>query len=289
MERPQASLNEPFDGALLRTTPSQGIRFLHVGNATLTCHFGGRDPDELVLACVRHGSVRIRHGRDRETLVDRASGLLVFDQDRPMVTAHQRIGWTCLKLSRALAVEAFGARPIARDEVIRPFRHPGRLLSGLLRHLDDMVEIGRHPDPVETASAVHTARSLVLTLFAKRNPRRRLLSCVYDDALLAAAQYQLRVHVGDPELNGARVAATLGCSRVHLYRQFARQGTSIREVLHAVRMERARELLLATRTPIGMIAWECGYTSPTAFDRAFRQRFGVVPIDLRQQHATTRR
>lgn len=284
MECPRASRDEPFEGTLLQTAPSQGIRFLHLANTALTCHFGGRDPDELVLAYMRHGSVQIRHGRDRETLVNPESGLLVFDQDRPMVTAHQRVGWTCLKLSRVLVVEALGAQPVARDEVIRPFRHSGRLLSGLVRLLDDMVEVGQHLDPIAAASAVHTARSLVLTLLAKRNPKRRLLSSIYDDALLTAARHQLQVYAGDPELNGARVAATLGCSRVHLYRQFARQGTCVREALHAARLGRARELMLATDAPIGTIAWQCGYTSPTAFDRAFRQRFGIIPTDLRQRH-----
>jgi len=282
MELPPAARDRNFHAQMLHTTPWRGVTFLHVANTPLTCRFGWRDPNGLVLGCVDRGVVYFRHGRDSATPVNASTGLVLFDQDRPMDAIEpQAFEMTALNLPRALLVAALGSQPVRGDQVIRPFLHPGQLLSGLRQHLRAMAISDTRKQRDITADLA-IARSLVMTLLAKRNPNRRRLPAPFDDALLVSARFQLARHVGDFEITPGRVALTLGCSRAHLYRQFAREGDSVAGALREARLYRARDLLTAhTAMPIGEVAWRCGYRDFAAFGRAFRQRFGLTPRDCR--------
>jgi AraC-like DNA-binding protein len=53
-----------------------------------------------------------------------------------------------------------------------------------------------------------------------------------------------------------------------------------------IRMQKAAELLELTDIPVKRIAAQVGYESVSAFSSAFKRRFGVPPISLRQSAAT---
>ena len=291
MERPRTEGRYGFHGDLVFTTPWQGASFLRLENNALDCHFGARDPDNIVLLRIQAGVVYARHGRDTVTPVTAETGLMLFDQDRPLVTTSlQPVTMTGLKLPRALVSEALGAQPIVRaQDAVRPFLNPGGLLYGLLQHLETMAQYASGPDVVDVTEAMSTARSMVMTLLAKRNPRRWSLSEAFDDALLASARYQLDLHAGNPDLTAEQVAAMLGCSRAHLYRQFARQGDTVVGALRQARLCGAGRLLESrTAWPIGEIALRCGYSDFSAFGKAFRRLFGMTPGDFRHQASSAR-
>jgi len=291
MERPRTEDHHGFHGDLVFTTPWQGASFLHLENNALSCHFGARDPDSIVLLRIHAGAVYARHGRDVVTPVTADTGLILFDQDRPLVTTSlQPVTMTGLKLPRALVREALGAQPIIRaQDAVRTFLHPGALLYGLLQHLESMAHRARGADVVNVAEAVSTARSMVMTLLARRNPRRWSLSEAFDDALLASARCQLGLHAGNPDLTAEQVAAMLGCSRAHLYRLFARQGETVVGALRQARLCGAGRLLESrTERQIGEIASRCGYSDFSAFDKAFRRHFGMTPSDFRHEAQSAR-
>ena len=54
-----------------------------------------------------------------------------------------------------------------------------------------------------------------------------------------------------------------------------------------IRMQKAAELLEMTDIPVKRIAAQVGYESVSAFSSAFKRRFGVPPISLRQSAANT--
>lgn len=290
MEYPHGADHHGFHGELTFTTPWQGVAFLHLGNSALTCHFGGSDPDSVILLRIHTGVVYARHGRDALTSVSAATGLMLFDQDRPLVTTDlQPVTMTGLKLPRSLVSEALGAQLVIREqEAVRPFLHSGALLHGLLQHLEAMAQHASRPDVVNVADAMSTARSIVMTLLARHNPRRRSLSEAFDDALLAAAHYQLDLHAGDPNLTAEQVAAMLGCSRAHLYHLFQHAGETVADILRQARMDRASRLLKSTDWSIGAIAMGCGYADFSAFGKAFRRYFGMTPSDFRHQAGPAR-
>jgi AraC-like DNA-binding protein len=87
----------------------------------------------------------------------------------------------------------------------------------------------------------------------------------------------------DPRVSAATVAAQLRVSRRHLDRAtLATTGFTGEGLLHELRLQRARALLASQRVAsVGLVAVECGFSSPSHFSRSFRRRFGIAPSTLR--------
>lgn len=85
---------------------------------------------------------------------------------------------------------------------------------------------------------------------------------------------------GAPWLADA-VALRLHRSPATLRRQLAREGQAFNQLLRDCRLGQALMLLQTTAQPIAQIAGVCGYTCPSRFALAFRQRYGVSPSSLR--------
>jgi AraC-like DNA-binding protein len=92
-----------------------------------------------------------------------------------------------------------------------------------------------------------------------------------------------------PEMSAAYIARKMGMSRSKLYQLFE----SYDGVANYVRDRRLRRALFAlpdkrmAHRPIYDIALASGYTSDTAFSRAFRLRYGLSPNDFRQGGAVS--
>jgi AraC-like DNA-binding protein len=82
----------------------------------------------------------------------------------------------------------------------------------------------------------------------------------------------------DSPLTVDALAADAGMSRFAFHRAFQRAtGESPYRYITARRLEAAARLLRTTRHSVLEIAFECGFTDPGRFARAFRARFGVSP------------
>lgn len=274
-----------FYGEALFSEPCHGMQFIQRCTDSLVWHFGWREPDHVVLVQLQHGSLHARHHRDVVTSIDARSGLVLCDRDRPAIfTGSGPVSMTYLRLPRAMVTEALGAVPIPAGEAVRRFSRPGPVMTALLDQLDAIIGLGARAGPADCAPSLELALHTVMTMLAKRNPRRWRLPEAYDDALVATTRYLLRRHSAEPDLTPERVARMVGCSRAHLYRQFSRTGETIVETLREARVQRARHLL-ATQpgTPVGAIAAQCGYSELSVFDRAFRSRFQITPREFRQR------
>jgi AraC family transcriptional activator of mtrCDE len=73
----------------------------------------------------------------------------------------------------------------------------------------------------------------------------------------------------------AKRASTSRATLVRLFRNAVRVAPLA--FLTELRLSLARHRMLATSTPLAVIAEEVGYQSETAFSRAYRRRFGVAP------------
>jgi AraC-like DNA-binding protein len=86
------------------------------------------------------------------------------------------------------------------------------------------------------------------------------------------------------DLGGAKLAATFGLSRASLYRLFAPVGG----VASFIRGRRLARALHELTTPglqnrrIGPIAYQAGFHSIAAFNRAFRAAYGETPRNVRK-------
>ena len=83
------------------------------------------------------------------------------------------------------------------------------------------------------------------------------------------------------------VADAIGISRFHASRVFVlATGSSVSDYARARRLSEAAKALAAGASDILSIALQAGYGSHEAFTRAFRQRFGITPEQLRARADT---
>ena len=77
------------------------------------------------------------------------------------------------------------------------------------------------------------------------------------------------------------VAMQLGISGRHLHRRLQDNGTNYRDLLHAVRLEVAKDFLGDSKTTVVSIAPRLGFSSRQAFLRWFRQSTSLSPTEYR--------
>ncbi|WP_348674262.1 helix-turn-helix transcriptional regulator [uncultured Abyssibacter sp.] len=160
-------------------------------------------------------------------------------------------------------------QPVAR------LRDP--LLSEALDHALAALD---NPSDVPPALIRHRLGEIVLTL--------RHLGLGLDVPATATVSERLRNLLGSRPGHAWRAedaAALLHQSESTLRRHLARDNTSFRELLDAVRMELALGLLQGGNAPIAAVALDCGYQSASRFAARFRQRYGITPSELRAGRA----
>jgi AraC family transcriptional regulator, regulatory protein of adaptative response / methylphosphotriester-DNA alkyltransferase methyltransferase len=104
----------------------------------------------------------------------------------------------------------------------------------------------------------------------------QLRSSLYADAVaIVEREYARDVALDD-------IARRVASSRRQLQRAYAEiGGTTFRDHLTAVRMERAAELLTRRSVTVREVAHRVGYRQPAQFAKAFRRHHGVAPSDFR--------
>ncbi|WP_395702402.1 GyrI-like domain-containing protein [Aquabacterium sp.] len=98
---------------------------------------------------------------------------------------------------------------------------------------------------------------------------------------MARVTAYLHDHLAE-DLNLARLAEVAHLSAFHWHRVYhALQGETIAATLRRLRLHRGSGYLATTPLPVAQIARRCGYPSPQSFARAFRQAYGMTPLDYR--------
>jgi AraC-like DNA-binding protein len=103
-------------------------------------------------------------------------------------------------------------------------------------------------------------------------------------ARVAAALQHIAEHFTDPSYDVGDCAAYLGISVRYLQVLFEAGGIRFSEELKRLRLERARGLLaepLNAALRVTDIAFDCGYSDISHFNRQFRARFGESPTSVR--------
>lgn len=79
------------------------------------------------------------------------------------------------------------------------------------------------------------------------------------------------------------LAADMNLSRVQLYRKVkAVTGSSPVELLRTARLNRAYQLLLTTDKSVSEVAYAVGFSAPAYFTKCFKEKYGMVPGDVRK-------
>jgi AraC-like DNA-binding protein len=102
--------------------------------------------------------------------------------------------------------------------------------------------------------------------------------------LNARVRQYVQTHWADPDLDIARIAAAMRCSKRHLHRAFDDESATLDRYIWKTRLNRARQLLQdrqAGQQPIGSLAQACGFRSAAHFSRMFKAEFGLSPRGAR--------
>ncbi|WP_437604353.1 AraC family transcriptional regulator ligand-binding domain-containing protein [Sorangium sp. So ce590] len=97
----------------------------------------------------------------------------------------------------------------------------------------------------------------------------------HDEEFVPAFRHALALALDAGDASLARIGESFGMSARTLQRRLAAAHVSHRELLQQLRLERARQALGAAQ--LKAVSHELGYSSPSAFHRAFKRWTGLTP------------
>lgn len=108
-------------------------------------------------------------------------------------------------------------------------------------------------------------------------------SLKHGDAAVLAAQHW--IHSAFPtEINVGALSDKAGLGERTFLRRFSKAtGMTSTDYLQQVRVNKAREILQFSQTSVDQVAWQVGYSDPSAFRKVFQRIVGLTPNDYRRR------
>ncbi|MET7754295.1 helix-turn-helix domain-containing protein [Streptomyces sp. NPDC005389] len=244
-------------------------------------HVRRADPEHLQLALVTQGEVWMsQHGN--ESVV--AGGLVLTDTSRPSegaCTARQ-IESVVLQIPRqTLAlrpdrVNRLLARNLAADA------GSGAILADFLKALHSR---GPQCRPEELRAMGSVALDLATAFLARQlgDPEEAPAEARAQETLQRIHRF-IESNLGDPGLTPELIADRHNMSVRGLYRLFGDQPRTVAAHIRQSRLEHAHADLARgelSGQPVQTIAARWGFSSATGFSRAFREAYGMTPVEHR--------
>ncbi len=131
------------------------------------------------------------------------------------------------------------------------------------------------------------SRTLLRSLFSgnsKEEEKEEEMLGAQDHTFVTRLREVIRDNMGDSDFSVERIGEEIGLSRVQLYRKVkALTGQTPVELLRKARLERSRRLIEKTEKSVSEIAYEVGFTSPSYFNKCFKDEFGISPGAMREK------
>jgi len=103
-----------------------------------------------------------------------------------------------------------------------------------------------------------------------------------EDPWVEELRQYVMAHLTDITLDVRKVCLEFGISKSNLHRKLiALTGQSLLDIIHQLRLNRAKEMLEGTDTRITDIAYDCGFSDPGYFARLFKKYTGKSPSAFR--------
>ncbi|WP_426362483.1 helix-turn-helix domain-containing protein [Streptomyces sp. E-08] len=258
-----------------------GVACSPVHSRRTATHVQRADPERLQLALVSRGEVWIsQHGNDAVV----AGGLVLTDTSRPSegACAAGRIETVVLQIPRqALAlnpdrVDRLLARSLAAEA------GSGAILADFLKTLHTR---GPQCRPEELRAMGSVALDLATAFLARQlgDPGEAPAEARAQETLLRIYRF-IESNLGDPGLTPEVIADRHHMSVRGLYRLFGDQPRTVAAHIRQSRLEHAHSDLARgelSGQPVQTIAARWGFPSATGFSRAFREAYGISPVEHR--------
>lgn len=166
---------------------------------------------------------------------------------------------------------------------IRPSADEGALVSAFLGMLPTYAA-GLSSAAAEVIKA--NTLDLVALGLASSIDRRHGAGSTAQVLVLMNVRAAIEARLADRRLDASTVAAAAGVSVRYANTVLAREGTSIRRLILARRLERCRKALTEVSQAgrsVSELAYAWGFSDMTHFGRSFRCAYGVTPSEFRRQ------
>ncbi|MEY4904744.1 MAG: hypothetical protein RLZZ292_2559, partial [Bacteroidota bacterium] len=105
-----------------------------------------------------------------------------------------------------------------------------------------------------------------------------------DQQFLRKFTNYIESNYANQNLSVERLSEEFGLSRVHLYRKIkALLGESVNDYIQHIRLKKACQLLLEQQWTVSEIAYKVGYSSPSYFATAFKNRYACSPTEYKDK------
>ncbi|MBB4196766.1 AraC-like DNA-binding protein [Rhodoblastus sphagnicola] len=237
--------------------------------------------DEFALLLVVSGTIQGRIGEGR--FEARAGDVIVIDLaqtlDVTLAQGETRAETLVLWLSRGQMLAATPNENLLHGLVLAKSSPAGALVGAGLTLL---AQAGQLP-PREFDAVADGIVALMAKIIAPVLEQR---ACSGAQALASFVTIRRYIdkNLNSPTLNAARLANTFGLSRAALYRLFEPVG-GVACYIRRARLGRAYQEIVSSEAAggrIGPIAYGLGFKNLSAFNRLFRESFGVSPSEARR-------
>jgi len=158
-----------------------------------------------------------------------------------------------------------------------------RLLAGYTKMLQMEEQISSE---LAMLISIHIQDLLTLLLGAKGDETEIASGRGLRAARLKAIKQDIVAHITDSKLSITQVAIRQGVSPQYIRALFNGEQTTFADYVNELRLQQIYRQLsnpLFTNRSISTLAYDMGFNSLSWFNRAFKQRFGIKPTDVREK------
>jgi AraC-like DNA-binding protein len=234
--------------------------------------------------------------KGRHLIEQRGREVELGDGDAVLVPWTEPARFTHLPPGEALALRFPGARlapllraPHARYMQVIPGAAPGGIntLSLLTRYVALAWDGRMQTTPeLQQLMVCHIYDLMAALIGATPDAAQMAQAGGLRAARLSAIKQDIEERLDRPELSLAEVAGRHGCTPRGVQRLFEAEGTTFTEHVLRRRIARAHRLLgnpHQAPEKISTIAYNCGFSDVSYFNRVFRRHYGMSPSDVRAQ------
>lgn len=238
------------------------------------------DPECILLYVLCSGSVRLE--QDERSCILRPGDIACHDTSRPS-TFEGRAAFEVLVVSLPKWFIGARAESIARRTATKVDGSETRLARLAAPFLVDVARAAADEGGLSSRDADGAIEMLLPMLRSIYGEDEASVARSNSNALLRRMQRYAEAHLHDPDLGPEQIAQAHFVSTRYVHKLFASAGTGASAWIRERRLEGATaQLRESPDTSIAAVAERWGYRNPASFSRAFRDRYGSAPRDVRR-------